>query len=205
MPPARLGSEKADRVIGDRWTEEGLTAIPFKARPYGVEFVDADGVAQARNSMHFGGAMFFTDYSMSAMELTRALEERGFESIWAPEHSGSVSSYPSRASCGSSRLPPVPFVLNRPPIIRGTDSSNPSPSTSERGANLTRSADRRGSSWHRPARFRSTGTAREALRGVRHRRLHTQDEIGGVPLAGHLEPPARKPRPRLWPSSGGLR
>src|ERR1700719_1974505 len=84
MPPARLGSEKADRVIGDRWTKEGLTAIPFKARPYGVEFVDADGVAQARNSMHFGGAMFFTDYSMSAMELTRALEERGFESIWAP-------------------------------------------------------------------------------------------------------------------------
>jgi alkanesulfonate monooxygenase SsuD/methylene tetrahydromethanopterin reductase-like flavin-dependent oxidoreductase (luciferase family) len=34
-----------------------------------------------------GGAMFFTDYSMSAMELARALEERGFESVWAPEHS----------------------------------------------------------------------------------------------------------------------
>src|SRR5438132_4462278 len=37
--------------------------------------------------MHFSGAMFFTDYSMSAMELARALEERGFESVWAPEHS----------------------------------------------------------------------------------------------------------------------
>jgi alkanesulfonate monooxygenase SsuD/methylene tetrahydromethanopterin reductase-like flavin-dependent oxidoreductase (luciferase family) len=37
--------------------------------------------------MHFGGAMFFTDYSMSAIELARALEERGFESVWAPEHS----------------------------------------------------------------------------------------------------------------------
>ena len=37
--------------------------------------------------MHFGGAMFFTDYSMPAPELARALEERGFESIWAPEHS----------------------------------------------------------------------------------------------------------------------
>src|SRR2546421_9403854 len=37
--------------------------------------------------MHFGGAMFFTDYSMSAMELARGLEERGFESVWAPEHS----------------------------------------------------------------------------------------------------------------------
>src|SRR3979490_3453262 len=37
--------------------------------------------------MQFGGAMFFTDYSMSAPELARALEERGFESVWAPEHS----------------------------------------------------------------------------------------------------------------------
>jgi hypothetical protein len=37
--------------------------------------------------MHFGGTMFFTHYSMSAMELARALEERGFESVWALEHS----------------------------------------------------------------------------------------------------------------------
>ena len=27
--------------------------------------------------MKFGGAMFFTDYSMTAMELARMLEERG--------------------------------------------------------------------------------------------------------------------------------
>jgi probable F420-dependent oxidoreductase len=37
--------------------------------------------------MQFGAAMFFTDYSMSSVELARALEERGFESVWAPEHS----------------------------------------------------------------------------------------------------------------------
>ena len=37
--------------------------------------------------MYFGGAMFFTDYSISAVELALALEERGFESMWAPEHS----------------------------------------------------------------------------------------------------------------------
>ena len=37
--------------------------------------------------MHFGGAMPFTNSSISAMELARALEDRGFESIWAPEHS----------------------------------------------------------------------------------------------------------------------
>src|SRR6202140_1526403 len=37
--------------------------------------------------MDVGAAMFFTDYSMGAGELARALEARGFESVWAPEHS----------------------------------------------------------------------------------------------------------------------
>ncbi len=37
--------------------------------------------------MKFGAAMFFTDYSMTAAELARTLEERGFELVWAPEHS----------------------------------------------------------------------------------------------------------------------
>ena len=37
--------------------------------------------------MEFGAAMFFTDYSMPPDELARALEGRGFESVWAPEHS----------------------------------------------------------------------------------------------------------------------
>ena len=37
--------------------------------------------------MEFGAAIFFTDYAMGPVELARALEERGFESLWAPEHS----------------------------------------------------------------------------------------------------------------------
>jgi probable F420-dependent oxidoreductase len=37
--------------------------------------------------MEFGAAIFFTDYSMGPAELGRALEERAFESLWAPEHS----------------------------------------------------------------------------------------------------------------------
>jgi probable F420-dependent oxidoreductase len=37
--------------------------------------------------MKIGAAMFFTDYSMTPGELARALDERGFESVWAPEHS----------------------------------------------------------------------------------------------------------------------
>jgi probable F420-dependent oxidoreductase len=37
--------------------------------------------------MDFGALMFFTDYAISAVDLARALEARGFESVWAPEHS----------------------------------------------------------------------------------------------------------------------
>ena len=37
--------------------------------------------------MDVGAAIFFTDYSMGPAELGRALEARGFGSLWAPEHS----------------------------------------------------------------------------------------------------------------------
>jgi probable F420-dependent oxidoreductase len=37
--------------------------------------------------MDFGVFMFHTDYSMPIVPLAQACEERGFESLWAPEHS----------------------------------------------------------------------------------------------------------------------
>jgi len=37
--------------------------------------------------MQFGASMFFTDYSMTPAALARALEERGFDILFAPEHS----------------------------------------------------------------------------------------------------------------------
>ncbi len=37
--------------------------------------------------MKVGVAMFCTDYSMQPTELAAALEARGFESVWLPEHS----------------------------------------------------------------------------------------------------------------------
>ena len=37
--------------------------------------------------MDFGASMFMTDYSIGAVELAQALEARGFESMWNPEHS----------------------------------------------------------------------------------------------------------------------
>jgi probable F420-dependent oxidoreductase len=42
--------------------------------------------------MDYGASMFFTDYSMRPAELGQALEARGFESVWAPEHSHIPSS-----------------------------------------------------------------------------------------------------------------
>jgi probable F420-dependent oxidoreductase len=37
--------------------------------------------------MQFGATMWFTEYSITPSELAVALEERGFESLWASEHS----------------------------------------------------------------------------------------------------------------------
>lgn len=37
--------------------------------------------------MHVGAALFFTAESIRPADLARALEDRGFESLWAPEHS----------------------------------------------------------------------------------------------------------------------
>src|SRR5690242_3023824 len=49
--------------------------------------------------MDFGVSMFMTDYAIGAADLARALEERGFESLWNPEHShiplSRKSSFPS--------------------------------------------------------------------------------------------------------------
>jgi hypothetical protein len=36
--------------------------------------------------MDFGVVMFPTEYAIQPDELARALEERGFESLWVPEH-----------------------------------------------------------------------------------------------------------------------
>jgi probable F420-dependent oxidoreductase len=37
--------------------------------------------------MKFGASMFFTDYSITPADLAVAMEMRGFDTLWAPEHS----------------------------------------------------------------------------------------------------------------------
>jgi probable F420-dependent oxidoreductase len=46
-----------------------------------------DDLAIRHLIMEFGASIFFTDYSITPAELGVALEERGFDSLWAAEHS----------------------------------------------------------------------------------------------------------------------
>ena len=57
--------------------------------------------------MHIGVAIFPTDQTIDPVELARASEERGFESLWFPEHSHIPT---SRATPwgGNSSAPPLP-------------------------------------------------------------------------------------------------
>src|ERR1700732_628351 len=67
--------------------------------------------------MDVGAAMFFTDYSMGAGELAQALEARGFESIWAPEHSHIPTSRRSPFAAGGE-LPKQYYDVRAPSVTR---------------------------------------------------------------------------------------
>src|SRR5262245_50863279 len=45
-----------------------------------------DGHPDIAERMHVGAMMFPTDYAIRPDDLARAAEERGFESLWFPEH-----------------------------------------------------------------------------------------------------------------------
>jgi probable F420-dependent oxidoreductase len=68
--------------------------------------------------MHVGVAMFCTDYAMPPTELSRALEERGFESLWLPEHShiplSRLSPYPQ-----GGELPKKYYDVMDPFVVLG--------------------------------------------------------------------------------------
>ena len=65
--------------------------------------------------MEFGAAIFFTDYSMGPVELGRALEERGFESLWAPGALAHPAVAPVAVSPGRR---PAEEVLRRDGSVR---------------------------------------------------------------------------------------
>lgn len=69
--------------------------------------------------MKIGAVMFFTEYSMGPAALGRALEDRGFESLWVPEHShvplSRLSPYP-----GGGPLPRPYYDILDPFLVLNT-------------------------------------------------------------------------------------
>src|SRR3954451_17852001 len=85
-PPNSAPSGAARRRAGRRWWRSAAprpNSARLRISPRRSSFPAKGG----REAMKIGAAMFFTDYSMSPAELALALEERGFDSLWAPEHS----------------------------------------------------------------------------------------------------------------------
>src|SRR6266700_2049570 len=66
--------------------------------------------------MQFGAAMFFTDASMTPGELGPLLEERGFESLWVPEHSH-IPVVRTKAFHGGTELPRPYYDIMDPFLV----------------------------------------------------------------------------------------
>src|SRR5256712_8314451 len=62
----------------------GARTYTGRARSYMP--LDPTGRRAVAGRMHFGVVMFPTDYAMRVDDLARAVEARGFESLWFPEH-----------------------------------------------------------------------------------------------------------------------
>lgn len=62
--------------------------------------------------MKIGAVMFFTEYSMHPAALGPALEERGFESLWVPEHSHIPLTRKSEYPSGGSLIRPYYDIMD---------------------------------------------------------------------------------------------
>ncbi len=62
--------------------------------------------------LKIGAVMFFTDYSMQPQELAPILEERGFESLWVPEHTHIPSSRKTPYPSGGPLIQPYYDIMD---------------------------------------------------------------------------------------------
>src|SRR5438874_1728263 len=63
-----------------------MDARAYTGRARAYMPLDPTGRGAVAGRMHFGVVMFPTDYAMRVDDLARAVEARGFESLWFPEH-----------------------------------------------------------------------------------------------------------------------
>src|ERR671927_1121068 len=62
--------------------------------------------------MLFGASIFATEYAMHPADLARALEERGFESLWVPEHTHIPSSRKTQYPAGGPLIRPYYDIMD---------------------------------------------------------------------------------------------
>ncbi len=62
--------------------------------------------------LKLGAVMFFTSYSMQPAPLARLLEERGFESLWVPEHTHIPSSRKTEYPAGGPLIQPYYDIMD---------------------------------------------------------------------------------------------
>ena len=62
--------------------------------------------------MKIGAVMFFTTDSMRPAPLARALEERGFESLWVPEHTHIPSTRKTAYPAGGGLIRPYYEIMD---------------------------------------------------------------------------------------------
>src|SRR5438105_1597444 len=72
------------QISARSWLSMPARAYTGRARAYMPLDPTRRGAVARR--MHFGVVMFPTDYAMRVDDLARAVEARGFESLWFPEH-----------------------------------------------------------------------------------------------------------------------
>ena len=67
---------------------------------------------EGKDVMKIGGVMFFTTESMGPALLAKALEDRGFESLWVPEHTHIPSSRKSEYPAGGPLIRPYYDIMD---------------------------------------------------------------------------------------------
>lgn len=70
--------------------------------------------------MRFGASMSFTDDSMTPTALALALEERGFDAVWAPEDIDTLRRYRDR---GRGTSDPRPLGRADPPALTSQETT----------------------------------------------------------------------------------
>jgi alkanesulfonate monooxygenase SsuD/methylene tetrahydromethanopterin reductase-like flavin-dependent oxidoreductase (luciferase family) len=89
--------------------------------------------------MKIGAVMFFTADSMQPAPLARALEERGFESLWVPEHTHIPSTRKTAYPAGGGLIRPYYDIMD--PFLVLTAAVTVT--TSRSSSSVTRSSRRR--------------------------------------------------------------